>query len=51
MGQISAGLTWPVRTHRQTQVPGMTAMISPINTRNATGTYGLGYDLHTKSVM
>jgi len=51
MGQISAGLTWPVRTHRHTQVPWMTAMMSLVNTRNVTGSYRSGYGRHTKSVM
>ena len=31
------------------QVPEMTVMTSPINTRNLTGTYGPGYGLHTIS--
>ena len=47
MGQTSAGLTWPVKKH--IQVPEMTVMTSPVNTRNLTGTYGPGYGLLTIS--
>ena len=43
IGQTSAGLTWPVKTHE------MTVITSPVNTRNLTGTYEPGYDLHTIS--
>ena len=31
------------------QVPEMTVMTSPVNTRNLTGTYGPGHGLHTIS--
>ena len=40
MGQTSAKLTWPVRTHAGA---GMIGMTSPVNTRNVTGTYGPAY--------
>ena len=48
MGQTSAGVTWPVRTHAGAWDD---CCNEPCNTRNVTDIYWPGYGLHTISVM